>query len=72
MNQAEVRRKQIEAVCRVIGVAVLLIFGKKLQAEGMAYLAAALEIFDGAVALCAEAVPDVLGRMLRSRKSRSG
>lgn len=71
MNQAEVRRKQIEAVCRVIGVAVLLIFGKKLQAEGTAYLAAALEIFDGAVALCAEAVPDVLGRMLRSRKSRS-
>ena len=31
MNQAEVRRKQIEAVCRVIGVAVLLIFGKKLH-----------------------------------------
>ena len=30
MNQAEVRRKQIEAVCRVIGVAVLLILGKKV------------------------------------------
>ncbi len=70
MSQTEVRRKQIQAFSGMIGIVMLFVMGKKIGCNGIAYLAAAVECLALACALLSRDVPDVLGRMLRSRRSK--
>lgn len=68
MNQVEVKRRQIEAFSYIIGLINLIIFGKILGDNGIAYLVIALEGFSFLWTLTAGSLSDALGKMLRARK----
>lgn len=67
MNQVEVKRKQIQDFSYIIGLVTLLILGRTLGDEGIAYLAAAVEGVSFFTVLLASSTPDILGRLLRGR-----
>lgn len=70
MNQVEVKRKQVQAFTDILGIVMLLIMGSLIGSSGVAYLAAAVEIFTLLTLLIAESIPDAMGKMLRSRRVR--
>lgn len=70
MSQVEVKRKQIQAFISLLGVITWLVLGRLIGYNGIAYLGAALEGFWLFQILLAERVPDVLGKMIRSRMAK--
>lgn len=70
MNQAEVKRKQIQLYSYVACMLILLSFGKLLQNSGLTYFVLALETVLFVLQFCFGGVADVIGRMLRYRRKR--
>ena len=70
MSQVEVRRKQFQSFSQMLGIVMLMIMGKRIGNNGIAYLAAAVEAMTLLLILLSEYVPEVLGRMLRVRKAK--
>lgn len=70
MNQAEVKRKQIQLYSYMACVLILLSFSKLLQYSGLAYFVFALETILFVLQFCFGGVADVIGRMLRYRRKR--
>lgn len=71
MNHVEVKRRQIQAFARILGIVTLIVLGKAIGDNGIAYLAAAMESFMFFFLLLGNSVPDALGRMLRSRNNKN-
>lgn len=70
MNQVEVKRKQFQAFSYMIGVITLIIVGRGLGDSGITYLAAAMEAFMFCLIILVQSLPEILGRMLRSRNAK--
>lgn len=71
MNHVEVKRRQIQAYSYLLGVITLIVIGRIIGDNGLAYLAAAVEgmlLFFLPAGYC---VADALGRQLRGRNARS-
>lgn len=71
MNQAEVRRRQIQMGANILGLLSIWILGRRLGDNGITYLIAALEGFWLLWCITGAYVSDTLGRVLRSRNARS-
>lgn len=71
MNQVEVKRRQIEMASFIIGLINILIFGSKLENNGITYLIIALECVAFVRTVSSGCLADVLGKMLRSRIAKS-
>lgn len=71
MNQAEVRRRQIQMGAYILGLISIWILGRRLGDNGITYLIAALEGFWLLWCITGAYVSDTLGRVLRSRNARS-
>lgn len=67
MNQVEVKRRQTEIGSYIIGFINILIFGRKLGNNGIAYLVIALECYVFFLTFSSGCLSDTLGKMLRSR-----
>ncbi len=70
MSQVEVKRRQIQAFSYILGIVALMVIGGMVGNNGIAYLAAALEVFSLVAIAVSECVPDALGRLIRSRRSK--
>lgn len=70
MNQVEVLRKQIQYYSYVFGVIILLIFGRMIGNNGIAYLAIAMETVALFMVLLGDNAAEVFGKMLRFRRKR--
>ncbi len=70
MNQVEVKRRQIQSVANIFGLITLIIFGRMIGNNGVAYVGAAYELFSVLFILLGRNVSDVLGKILRGRISR--
>ncbi len=70
MNQVEVKRRQIQSWSYLLGLVAILLFGRMLGDNGIAYMAAAYECFAFLWVILGRNVPDALGRMLRGRSAR--
>lgn len=70
MNQVEVRRRQIQLASYMLGLLSVLILGRKIGDNGIAYLAVALEGFYLVWCLTGANVSDTLGRMLRVKNAK--
>jgi stage V sporulation protein B len=68
MNQVEVRRRQLQAVGDLLGVASLVVLGRITGVEGVTYFAVCWEILAIVLIVTADMVPDALARLIRSRK----
>lgn len=71
MNHVEVKRRQIQALSEILGLITLLVLGKIIGNNGIAYFAAAYEGMWIFFLLLGEGVPDALGRLLRGRNARN-
>lgn len=71
MNQVEVKRRQIESLAHLLGAVALLLLGNYMGENGLAYFAAAYEVFSFLWILVGQNVPDALGRMLRAKNARN-
>lgn len=70
MNQVEVKRRQLQAFSFILGLLTLVLLGKAIGDNGIAYLAASVEGLLFFLLLTAVSVPDTLGRMLRGRNAK--
>lgn len=70
MSQAEVKSRQFTAFAQILGGVMLLLMGKLIGNNGIAYLAAAVETVGFLLVILAQCVPDILGKLLRSRRTR--
>jgi stage V sporulation protein B len=70
MNQVEVRRRQLQAIGDMLGLAVLLVLGRVMGMEGVTYFAVAYEVLSIVLILTADMVPDALARFIRNSKVR--
>lgn len=70
MNQVEVRRRQIQLASYMPGLISVLILGRKIGDNGIAYLAVALEGFYLIWCLTGANLSDTLGRMLRVKNAK--
>lgn len=70
MNQVEVKRRQIQAFSFILGLLTIVLLGKAIGDNGIAYLAASVEGLLFFLLPAAVSVPDALGRMLRGRNAK--
>ncbi len=70
MNQAEVRRRQIQLCSLCLGLLTIRIIGNRIGDLGVTYLVAAMEAFALLWTLVGRPVPDTLGKMLRVRVAK--
>lgn len=71
MNQAQMRRKQSQAISFILTLITLVVVGRLAGYNGVAYMAAALESYAVlCIAVCG-GISDVLGRILRVRMAKS-
>ena len=70
MNQVEVLRKQIQYYSYVAGAIILLMFGRMIGNNGVAYLAIAMETMGIFMVILGDNVAEVYGKMLRFRRKR--
>lgn len=70
MSQAEKKRQQIELSSYVLGLINILIFGKMLGDEGIAFFVLGLESFFFVSIVTMGSLTDTLGRILRSRNQK--
>ncbi len=71
MNQGEVRRKQIQFYSYAFGACVLLLFGRMIGNNGIAYLAVGLETIGLFMIFLGDHIADVLSKMIRYRRKRN-
>ena len=70
MNQVAVLRKQIQYYSYVLGAIILLMFGRMIGNNGVAYLAIAMETVGLFMVLLGDDTAEVFGKMLRFRRKR--
>lgn len=70
MNHAEVKRRQLQAVSLVLACIAVLVLTRVLGYNGVAYMAAAMEAYFLVWTVVCGGLPDVLGRLLRTRNAR--
>lgn len=70
MKLVEIRRIQIDLCAQIIGAVLLLVLGRLLGDQGVAYLMIAVNVFWLIWSLTGSYMADALGRMLRARSSR--
>lgn len=70
MNQAEIKRRQTEAFSNILTLITLVVIARVTGENGVAYLAAALEIWGLVWIFISGNVSDTLGRLLRVRNSK--
>ncbi len=70
MNQAEVRRRQAQAVSAVLALITLTVAARLAGYNGAAYVAAAVEIYALVSIAASGGVSNVLGRILRLRGAK--
>ncbi len=71
MSQTEVKKKQIQFYTYVPGILMLLVFGRAIGSNGLAYLMTGMGCVGVFLALTTGNTADVLGRMLKYRRKRS-
>lgn len=71
MNHVEVKRRQIQAISYMLGLVTLIVMGRIIGDNGIAYLAVAVESLSLFCLLLVHSVPDALARMLRGKNTRS-
>lgn len=70
MNQAEIKRRQAQAIAEIIALVTLAVTARLTGYNGAAYVAVALEAFGFFHTLISGGVSDGLGRLLRIRNSK--
>lgn len=70
MGQAEVRRRQAQAISMVLALVTLVIITRLTGFNGVAYVAAALEVYAVFSSAVSGSVANVLGRILRLRGTK--
>lgn len=70
MNQAEVRRKQLQAVSMILTLLTLAVVARLTGYNGAAYTAAAVEALTFVWIIVGGSMADTLGRLLRVRSSK--
>lgn len=71
MNQVEIKKQKITICSYALGLLTILILGKALGDNGIAYLAVALECFFFLWAVIGGSLSKALGKMLRGRRNRN-
>lgn len=70
MKQAEVLKKQIQYYSYIFGIVVLIMFGRIIGNNGLAYLAIAMETMGIFMVLLGENIADSFAKMIRFRRKR--
>lgn len=70
MNQVEVKKRQMKSFSYIIGSIGILLLGRILGNNGIAYLAAAYECYSFFWILLGSNVSDALGKILRGRSAK--
>lgn len=70
MNQAEVKRRQAQAISAVLILIIFIVVARLAGYNGVAYVAAALEAFVLLCAIVYGGLADALGRVLRLRSAK--
>lgn len=70
MSQAEVRRRQAQAISMVLALITLVIIARLTGFNGVAYVAAATEVYTFFSSVVSSGVSNVLGRILRLRGTK--
>ena len=70
MNQAEIKRRQIQAVSIVLTLITLAVIARVIGYNGVTYTAAAVEIFAMLWLVVGGSLTETLGRLLRIRNSK--
>lgn len=70
MNQTEIKRKRLLLLTGMLGFITMLLLAKLIGDLGMAYLAAALEVYVLLQLLFTASVPDYVEKMIRSRMAK--
>ena len=70
MNQAEVKRKQVQFYSYAVCMVILLYFGKLMESNGLAYFMVGFVTVSFFLQFVSGAVSDGVGKMLRYRRKR--
>lgn len=70
MNQAEVRRRQAQAISAVLALITLVVIARLAEYNGVAYVAAAVEVYAFLCIAVSGGVSSALGRILRLRGAK--
>lgn len=70
MNHIEIKRRQTQLFALALGLGVIMMLGKSIGDNGVAYLAAALESFAFIWVIVGANVPDTLGKIIRGRNAK--
>lgn len=70
MRSVEIRRRQIQMLSYALTIAVLLILGGNTGNQGLVFLAIAVEVSSFFILLISSQLPDILGKLLRSRSGK--
>lgn len=70
MNRAEAKRRQVEEISNILALGTILLFGSFIGDNGITYVIVALEVCALVWSVVAGGLSDVLGKVLRSRKSK--
>ncbi|MDR2044297.1 MAG: hypothetical protein LBQ15_08020 [Clostridium sp.] len=70
MNQIEVKRRQIQAVSGILGMAAFLVVGGGIGNSGITYFAVSWECLSFFSLLLSDGVPDALARLLNDRSAK--
>lgn len=70
MNQMEIRKRQFGLVSKILGFAIAIMLVRLIGDLGMAYFAAALEVYILLQMLFIAGIPDCMARLIRSRMAK--
>lgn len=70
MNQAEIKRRQAQAISTILGLVTLAVIAGVTGYNGVTYMAAALEVSAFCYTAVSGGVPDALGKLLRLRNAK--
>jgi len=70
MNRAEVRRRQAEAVADILALITVLVMGRLIGNNGVAYVLLAVEVYLLLWSVVGGNLSDTLGKLLRGRKNK--
>lgn len=70
MNQAEIKKRQAQAISTMLGLITLAVIGKTTGYNGVTYVAAALEVFAFFYTVVSGGAADTLGRLLRLKNAK--
>ena len=70
MNQAEIKRRQAQAIAAILGLAALAVTARLTGYNGVTYVLAALEVYELFDTVVSGGIFDALGRILRLRNAK--